>query len=96
MDRLQEHFYLTEKKDSNEIAKHFNQEGHHGTEDMSVHIVDFIHLGPETLAGAELRDQIEMNWIHRLHSAQPIGLNTMDKPLYPNRRITRHWETYRR
>ena len=96
MERIQEHFYSIEKKKpESEIAKHFNENGHNGTEDVKIHIVDFIHLSPNSEAGGILRDTIEMNWIHRLHSSQPIGLNTLDKPPPPNTRITRHWNTYR-
>ena len=93
MDRFQNHFYLTNRKDNpNEISKHFNSRSHEGTKDMKIHIVDFIHMHPESETGSKIRDQIEMNWIHRLHTQQPIGLNMMDNPSADNSSVSKNWK----
>jgi hypothetical protein len=69
MDRFQGHFGVIQRNDpNNDIAAHFNENGHRGTDDMKIHILDFIFLHPESQSGAGIRDHIEANWIHRLHS----------------------------
>ena len=76
MDRFQEHFRaVTKNSPKNDVAYHFNQPDHNGLDDMNLHILDFIHLHPDSREGHRVRLNIEMNWIHRLHSQQPIGLN---------------------
>ena len=96
MDRFQRHYYLTTRNDKyNDIATHFNTPEHTGINDMRIYILDFIHLHPESTEGAAIRDQIEMNWIHRLHTQQPLGLNILDKPPPANPRVCRNWTTYR-
>ena len=79
MDRFQAHFYnVGYKQPKSEIAKHFNSEGHKGLEDVEIHILDFIHSHPAGNKAKYLRDLVEFNWIQRLHSNAPLGLNTMD------------------
>ena len=95
MDRFQGHFGSVQINDpKSDIAKHYNSEGHAGTEDMKLHILDFISLSPDSKAGANIRDQIEFNWIHRLHTPQPMGLNIQDAVIHQNRTLSRHWRTY--
>ena len=79
MDRFQGHFYnVTKKSNDHIIGRHFNEADHHGIEDMEIHVLDFIHQPPETQAASYLRDRIENNWIHRLKTQAPWGLNMMD------------------
>ena len=79
MDRFQTHFYnIAYNRPGSEIAKHFNKPGHRGLEDVEIHILDFIHAHPTGRRSKILRDVIEFNWIQRLHSNAPVGLNTMD------------------
>ena len=59
----------------NSVTKHFTQGYHTGIKDIEIHILDFIHSHPRSDRGAYLRNKIETNWIHRLHSLTPIGLN---------------------
>lgn len=92
MDRFQGHFGVIQRNDHNsDIAKHYNSEGHEGTKDMILHIVDFIYLHPESKEGGQLRDHIESNWIHRLRTPQPIGLNIQDIPTLRNRTRPQTW-----
>ena len=84
MDRFQGHFWCIQSKsiDNNDVARHFNLPDHDGINDVKIHILDFIHANPltDTKRSAYTRDHIEMNWIHRLHTQQPLGMNTMDAP----------------
>ena len=100
MDRFQGHFWCIQSKttDNNDVAKHFNQPGHDGIQNVKIHILDFIHIHPSTNAkeSAYIRDHIEMNWIHRLHTQQPLGMNTMDAPPRHNPRLPRSLEFSRR
>ena len=47
-------------------------------EDVEIHILDFIHAHPMGRRAKHLSDLIEFNWIQRLHTNAPLGLNTMD------------------
>ena len=83
MDRFVHHFYHMKKKDTKlPISKHFNSTGHNGLEDIEIHIVDLIFAAPESGAAARLRDRIEKNWILRLRTFAPHGINTMDIKKY--------------
>ena len=79
MDRFPGHFYhVNENSMDHSVARHFNQQDHKGIEDIEIHVLDFIHCSPESQGAAYLRDKIEMNWIHRLKTQTPFGLNMFD------------------
>ena len=79
MDRFQDHFYkIGHNKPNSEIAKHFNLPDHKGLEDVELCVLDFIHADPVGRKSKYLRDLIEFNWIQRLHTNAPTGLNVMD------------------
>jgi hypothetical protein len=79
MDRFQGHFYnINKKKLDDPIGKHFSSPNHTGEPTLTIQIVDFINSHPESNTAAMLRDEIEKNWIHRLRTTAPFGLNTMD------------------
>ena len=83
MDRFQDHFYKIDKKVlSSDIGQHFNSPGHRGLLDLEMHIVDFIHCAPESEIARRLRYGIEKNWIFRLRTLIPEGLNLIDAPVY--------------
>ncbi len=76
MDRFTKHFNLIDlKSDTHSVARHFNLPGHRGHKDMEIHIVDFIHTRPGSNLALKLRNIIETNWIHKLRTQAPIGLN---------------------
>jgi len=78
-DRCVQHFYHIKKRDKSfPIGRHFNLPDHNGTDDVELHIVDFIHRHPDSITAAKLRDLIEKNWIMRLRTSAPHGINTMD------------------
>ena len=77
--RFAAHFLKISKNDpESEIAKHFNSNHHMGLDDISIHIVDFVYAAPHTPKSKHLRDLLEFNWIQRLHTNAPMGLNVMD------------------
>ena len=83
MDRFQDHFYkISRKVMGSDIGQHFNSTGHEGLSDMVIHIVDFIHCSPESESARKLRNTIEKNWIFRLRTQTPEGLNLIDAPSY--------------
>ena len=83
MDRFSKHFYHINKQDlSIPIRKHFNLPGHSGIDDIEIHVVDFIHTTPDSRKASQLRDLIENNWIMKLRTFTPYGVNTMDVKKY--------------
>ena len=77
--RFSEHFLkITNKDTKSEIALHFNSKHHQGLDDVTIHIVDFVYAAPHTSKAKYLRDLLEINWIQRLHTNAPAGLNVMD------------------
>ena len=83
MDRFQDHFYKINKAlMDTDMGSHFNTDHHEGLDDVEIHIVDFIHCNPESPRAAILRNVIEKNWIFRLKSQSPNGLNLIDAPSF--------------
>jgi hypothetical protein len=79
IDRFGSHFYHIKKKNKFlPVARHFNQTDHHQLADIEIHIVDFIYCHPDSPESSKLRDKIEKNWILRLRTSAPYGINTMD------------------
>ena len=79
MDRISEHFNtITKKKNNTLVSIHFNTNKHEGLNDVKIYVLDFIHAKPDTAKGKYLLDKIELNWIHKLKTSAPLGLNTMD------------------
>ena len=78
-ERIREHL-LTIKKNHgrNDVTTHFNLCDHHGIEDVQVYILVFIYRHPDSLMAGRLRNTIGFNWIHRLKTQSPQGLNTID------------------
>ena len=57
------------------IHDHFNQPDHHGVEDFRINVLDSIHMASNTAETKKLRLKVEQNWIHRLKTVFPDGLN---------------------
>ena len=77
--RFSAHFLKISKNDlESEIARHFNSDHHKGLDDLTIHIVDFVYARPDSAKAKHLRDLLEFNWIQRLHTNAPLGLNVMD------------------
>ena len=77
-ERLREHIYGIKKQKETDVSYHFNTNGHHGIHDMKVYILDFIHAHPESKRAKSLRNTIEYNYIHRIGTSAPQGMNILD------------------
>ena len=76
-ERIREHLYHTKKGVYNsDVAYHFDKSC--AAENLTVHIVDFIYEHPDSKRAKILRNKIEYNWVHKLKSVTPNGLNTQD------------------
>ena len=74
-----EHFSDMNKKDpSKPLGSHFGQTNHPSTEVFEIYVLKFIKSAPDSLAGQKERDFHETQWIHRLKTSLPHGLNNMD------------------
>ena len=77
-DRLREHIYGIKNQKEGDVSYHFNTNGHRGTKDMKVYILDFIYEHPESKRAQTLRNTIEFNWVHRIGTNAPKGMNILD------------------
>ena len=84
---------IRRKELTNDIGWHFNLAGHNGKNDMTIHILDFIHAPAKSGFGHTLWLQFELNWIHRLWIMLPLGINTKDRS--GTAVHCRNWCTYR-
>ena len=77
-ERIREHLYYTKKQIyKSDVPYHFN--GAKCTIDnIQVHITDFIYEHPESKRAKSLRLTLEHNWVSRLRTQAPNGLNTLD------------------
>ena len=77
--RLMEHFRDITKKDPNKpLGTHFGKPGHPDIDVLEIFILKFIKSPPDSSHAKSLRDFHELQWIHRLKSSLPFGLNSMD------------------
>ena len=60
------------------IGRHFTSTGHHGTSDITIHVLDFICAPSKSPPARKLRDECERKWMHRLQTLAPRGLNLAD------------------
>ena len=74
--RFSTHYNLIASgSDTHSVSRHFSQPGHQGLKDVEIHIVDFIYAKPRSTKASDLRNKIEKNWIHKLRTQAPIGVN---------------------
>ena len=79
MDRLMEHYRnIRPNQGIYLVGRHLNTPGHNGLDDLNIYVLDFIRVHPDGTQTAKLRDEIEKNWIYRLRSQIPLGLNLFD------------------
>ena len=59
-------------KDKDDIIyKHFHSDGHHGLQDVQIHLIDRVNAKEDLIAK-------EGQWSYRLRSVRPEGLNESD------------------
>ena len=77
--RFQAHFYqIAHEPQITEVSRHFNQRDYHKLADVEISILSFVHQGPDSEAALQMRLRLEFDWIHKLRSQIPLGLNSMD------------------
>ena len=81
MQRFYPHLNNIRTKQMNtDIGAHFNRDVHQGLKDAEVYIVDFINKNPHSDYAQKLRNKCERNWILKLRTQVPLGLNLIDAP----------------
>jgi hypothetical protein len=79
MARFVHHYYSVDKSDETKpVGKHFSQMNQRGTDDMNIHVLEFIKKPPSSEVAAHIRNKVEKRWIHLLRSPAPQGLNIED------------------
>ena len=77
--RFQSHFYyIAHDAEKTEVSRHFNRDGHKGLDDVSIRVLEFIHHGPQSEGAVDTRLSKEFDWIHRIRSQIPLGMNAID------------------
>ena len=77
--RFQGHFYLIKhQKVEHEVPRHFNSPKHRGLHDVEIHVLQFINYDTKKDGTKSHRLKTEFDWIHRLRTQIPLGLNTID------------------
>ena len=77
--KFQAHFYqIAHEPQKTEVSRHFNQCDHHKLADVEKSVLSFVHQGPDSEAALQMRLRLEFDWIHKLRSQIPLGLNSID------------------
>ena len=77
-----------------DVGRHFSTQDHLRLVDMSIAVMDFFHAPPKSKHALTLQLQIEFNWIQRLRTMLPMGLNI--KVWTPLALNCRNWRYYRK
>ena len=77
--RFQAHFYLIKHNtNDHKIPRHFNMNLHRGIDDVEIHVLTLINHDVKNDDTKGIRLRTEFDWIHRLRTQIPMGLNTID------------------
>ena len=77
--RFQSHFYyIAHDAEITEVSWHFSHKGHKGLDDMTIHVLEFIHHGPQSEGAMDTRLSKEFDWIHHIYSQITLGMNAID------------------
>ena len=69
---------IRHKKQTGAVGLHSSLTDHHGLSDLSINILEFIRLPPQTTRTFELTLTFEKHWIHQLICPAPRGVNIFD------------------
>lgn len=79
LERFQGHFYnVNTQRNTDVIGLHYNLPDHRGLEDISIYVLEFVHVPPDHADSKTIRLRQESAWIHRLRTMSPHGLNIKD------------------
>ena len=83
IDRVGEHFtkIRTAKLDT-DMGLHYNSNNHQKLDDVEITVVDFIYSHPKSAYAEKLRNKIEKDWISKLRTQVPFGMNLADAPAF--------------
>ena len=75
-----EHFRNIRKANTQDpIGRHFGSPDHKGTpQDVKAYILAFITPPSNSADALQMRLRVEVQWIYRLKTNLPLGLNAMD------------------
>ena len=74
---MREHLNKIDNEDEAEVYFHFNG-GDCCKKDVSFRVLDYVYDHPNSKRAKSLRINIENNWIQRLKTQAPKGLNIID------------------
>ena len=78
-ERFKSHFYqIVHDREKTEVSRHFNQGTHEALKDVEIHVLDFVRASTYRTDTKDKRAQLEFDWIHRMRSQIPKGLNSID------------------
>lgn len=78
-DRINEHITSVKRRHlKTDVSRHFCGDNHEGVSDMEVYVLDFIYKDANSQRTEVLRKTIEFNWIQRLQTQTPTGMNILD------------------
>ena len=63
------------------VGRHFNEQGHEGMDDMNAYVLQFAKGHPDSDRSLSHRLQLEQNWISRLRTKVPDGLNAFNNKI---------------
>ena len=84
-ERFKNHFGQIKTKnrsEETEVSRHFTQKDHDGLKDVEIFVLDYIYKHPKSNRANALRDCIEYNWINRLKTHAPLGINSIDPDVW--------------
>ncbi len=79
--RFGEHFrHINQANTTDFKYVHFNSDGHHGTSDITIHVISLIKQHPDSHQAQRARDKMERFWYYQLGTLVPRGLNVEKTP----------------
>ena len=79
-ERIKEHIadIAHRRYEKSEVAYHFNRPGHKRKEDVKVYILEFVYEHPASKIANKIRKNLEWDWVQRLKTIIPLGMNIME------------------
>ena len=84
-ERFQNHFGQIKTKNCStetDVSRHFTKKDHDCLKDVEIFVLDYIYKHPKSNKVNALRDCIKYNWINRLKSHAPLGINSIDPDVW--------------